>query len=90
MESSVTFLQWKLIFQKTSLRNLLLIAIGISIVGIFISFTGYSCGIQHMIILNEITSYEQSLEPEFCEITVEKIDLFNDDCEPQIEILDCG
>ena len=90
MESSVTFLQWKLIFQKTSLRNLLLIAMGISIVGILISFTGYSCGIQHMIILNEITSYEQSLEPEFCEITVEKIDLFNDDCEPQIEILDCG
>ncbi len=84
------FLQWKLIFQKTSLRNLLLIAIGISIVGISISFTGNSCGIQHMIILNEITSYEQSLEPEFCEIIVEKIDLFNDDCEPQIEILDCG
>jgi len=43
-----------------------------------------------MIILNEIASYEQSLEPEFCEIIVEKIDLFNDDCEPQIEILDCG
>jgi len=84
------FLQWKLIFQKTSLRNLILIAMGISIVGILISFTGYSCGIQHMIILNEITSYEQSLEPEFCEIIVEKIDLFNDDCEPQIEILDCG
>ena len=84
------FLQWKLIFQKTSLRNLILIAIGISIVGISISFTGYSCGIHHMIILNEITSYEQSLEPEFCEIIVEKIDLFNDDCEPQIEILDCG
>jgi len=84
------FLQWKLIFQKTSLRNLILIAMGISIVGILISFTGYSCGIQHMTILNEITSYEQSLEPEFCEIIVEKIDLFNDDCEPQIEILDCG
>ncbi len=84
------FQQWKLIFQKTNLRNLILIAMGISIVGILISFTGYSCGIQHMIILNEITSYEQSLEPEFCEIIVEKIDLFNDDCEPQIEILDCG
>jgi len=84
------FLQWKLIFQKTSLRNLILIVIGISIVGISISLTGYSCGIQHMIILNEITSYEKSLEPEFCEIIVEKIDLFNDDCEPQIEILDCG
>jgi len=83
-------LQLKLTFQKTSLRNLILVAIGISIVGITISLTGYSCGIQHMIILNEITSYEKSLEPEFCEVIVEKIDLFNDDCEPQIEILDCG
>jgi len=84
------FLQWKLIFQKTSLRNLILIAMGISIVGILIIFSSYSCGIQHMIILNEIASYEKSLEPEFCEIIVEKIDLFNDDCKPQIEILDCG
>ncbi len=83
-------LQWKLTFQKISLRNLILSAIGISIVGISISLTSYSCGIQHMIILNEITSYEKSLEPEFCETIVEKIDLFNDDCEPQIEILDCG
>ncbi len=77
-------------FQKTNLRNLILIAIGISIVGITIGLTGYSCGIQHMIILNEIVSYEKSLEPEFCETIVEKIDLFNDDCEPQIVILDCG
>jgi len=79
-----------LTFQKTNLRNLILIAIGISIVGITIGLTGYSCGIQHMIILNEIVSYEKSLEPEFCETIVEKIDLFNDDCEPQIVILDCG
>jgi len=79
-----------LTFQKTSLRNLILIVIGISIIVILISLTEYSCGIQHMIILNEITSYEKSLEPESCEIIVEKIDLFNDDCEPQIEILDCG
>jgi hypothetical protein len=84
------FLQWKLIFQKTSLRNFILIASVVSIVVILIVFSGSSCGIQHMIILNEITSYEKSLEPEFCEIIVEKIDLFNDDCEPQIEILDCG
>ena len=81
---------WKLIFQKLSLRNLILIAIGISIVGILIYSIDKSCGLQHMIILNEISSYEKSLEPEFCEIIVEKIDLFNDDCEPQIEILDCG
>ena len=83
-------LPWKLTFQKISLKNFILIAIGISIVGILIASTGNSCGIEHMIILNEITSYEKSLEPEFCEIIVEKIDLFNDDCKPQIEILDCG
>ena len=84
------FLQWKLIFQKLSLRNLILIAIGISIVGLLIYSIDSSCGLKHMIILNEISSYEKSLEPEFCEIIVEKIDLFNDECEPQIEILDCG
>ncbi len=84
------FLQWKLTFQKASLKNLILIAIGISIVVVLIGFSSYSCGIQHMIILNEITSYEKSFDPEFCEIIVEKIDLFNDGCEPQIEILDCG
>jgi len=90
MENNVTFLQWKLIFQKTNLKNLILIVIGILIVGILITFSGSSCGIQHMTILNEINSYEKSLDPEFCEIIVEKIDLFNDNCEPQIEILDCG
>jgi len=84
------FLLWKLTFQKISLKNFILIAIGISTVGILIASTSNTCGIEHMIILNEITSYEKSLEPEFCEIIVEKIDLFNDDCKPQIEILDCG
>jgi len=75
------FLPWKLIFQNLNSRNLILIAIGISIVGILIYSTDNSY---------EISSYEKSLEPEFCEIIVEKIDLFNDACEPQIEILDCG
>ncbi len=79
-----------MIFQKINLRSLTLIAIGISIIGISIGLADYSCGIQHIMILNEISSYEKSLEPEFCEIIVEKIDLFNDTCEPQIEILDCG
>ena len=83
-------LLWKLTFQKTNTRNLILLVIGISVVAILISFSGNSCGIQHMSILNEITTYEQSLDPEFCEDIVEKIDFFNDECEPQIEILDCG
>ena len=84
------FLQWKLILQKINLKNLTLILFGILFIGIIISFTGNSCGIEYILIINDISSYEQSLDPEFCEIIVEKIDLFNDSCEPQIEILDCG
>ncbi|EIJ66068.1 hypothetical protein BD31_I0597 [Candidatus Nitrosopumilus salaria BD31] len=43
-----------------------------------------------MILINDISLYEKSLDPEFCEIIVEKINSFNDECEPKIEILDCG
>ena len=81
---------WKLIFQKINFKNLFFILIFISIVVLIFIFTGNSCGIQHVSILNDIFSYEQSLDPELCEMIVEKIDLFNDSCKPQIEILDCG
>ncbi|AJW71184.1 conserved exported protein of unknown function [Nitrosopumilus adriaticus] len=84
------FLQWKLIFQKISLKNLFLFALLILFILVLLSFTGNSCGIQHMLILNDIFSYEKSLDPELCEIIVEKIDSFNDSCEPEIEILDCS
>ena len=43
-----------------------------------------------MLILNKIDSYEKSLDPEFCETVIEKINFFNEYCEPQIEIFDCG
>ena len=79
-----------MIFQNTSTRNIILIAIGISVVLVFIFSFEQSCGIQHISILNEISLYEKSLDPELCEVIVEKIDYFNDKCEPQIEILDCG
>ena len=84
------FLQWKLILQKINLKNLTLILFGILFIGIIISFTGNSCGIEYILIIHDISSYEQSLDPEFCEIIVEKIDLFIDSCESQIEILACG
>ena len=90
MENNVTFPQWKLTFQKTNLKNFTLLGIFVSVVVVLIVFTGDSCGVQHIIILNEIKSYEQSFEPELCESVVEKIDSFNDQCGPQIEILDCG
>ena len=90
MGNNEMFLIWKLIFQNISTKNLILIVIGIVIVVFLLSFSENSCGIQHMKILNDINSYEQSLDPEICEIIVEKIDLFNNECSPYMEILDCG
>lgn len=59
---------------------------------LLLSFFPYdtSCGVEHMSILNEIKIYEKSLDPEFCELVLEKIDSFNDSCNPTLEILDCG
>ena len=90
MVSNVMSLPWKLTFQKNNFKIPLIILSGILISIIVILFSNSSCGVQHMMILNEINSYEETLDPEFCEVIVEKIDLFNDRCEPQVEILDCG
>ncbi|EGP93407.1 hypothetical protein MY1_0644 [Nitrosarchaeum koreense MY1] len=49
-----------------------------------------SCGIQHIIIINDLKSYESSFDPEFCDGLVERINLFNVECEPKVEIVDCG
>lgn len=75
--------------QTILLASLVIIIIGISVLTLFLSTTN-SCGIQHMVILNKIDLYEDSLDPEFCEVIVERIDSFNDTCEPEIEILDCS
>jgi hypothetical protein len=55
-----------------------------------IGFTLHSCGMQHIAIMVDLKSYEKSLDPEFCDVLVEKINLFNADCKPEVEILDCG
>ena len=55
-----------------------------------LGFVISSCGIQHIAIMADLESYEKSLDPEFCDVLVEKINLFNADCKPEVEILDCG
>jgi hypothetical protein len=72
------------------IKNLILISIGISIVVLIIVNLDDSCGIRHIAIMNDLQTYEKSLNPEFCEDLVEKIDNFNYECQPQVEILDCG
>jgi hypothetical protein len=49
-----------------------------------------SCGVKHVMIINDISSYEKSLDPEFCEGLVQKILDYNEQCNDSIEIYDCG
>jgi len=79
-----------LIFQKTSLKYLILILFVVSfMIGVLI-FANNSCNVDRFVITNDIVSYEKSLDPEICENILERIDLYNDHCESEIEILDCG
>ncbi|MCS5528818.1 MAG: hypothetical protein NZ747_06075 [Nitrosopumilus sp.] len=79
-----------MIFQKNNLRSILLIIFGILIIVIFFYSYDSSCGVKHISILNQIQIYDETLDPEFCEVILDKIDSFNDGCSPTFEILDCG
>jgi|APSaa5957512535_1039671.scaffolds.fasta_scaffold120588_2 hypothetical protein len=84
------FQTWKLISQKNNLIILISIGFLFLVVLCLIVFSDDSCGISHMLILNEINTFENTLDPEFCENLLEKIDAFNETCEPQVKILDCS
>lgn len=72
-------------------RNIILVIIGISLVAFILSSNQLNtCGIQHVAIIEDIKTFESNQDPEFCAETVNKILEFNEQCEPFIEILDCG
>ena len=83
-------LPWKLTLQRINLKNLSLILFGILFSATVAGFIGYPCGIEYFLIIRDAYSYEQSYDSEFCEILVERIHLFNDDCKSQMDIFDCG
>ena len=84
------FLLWKLILPKINLKYLILILFTIFTLIVIFQLTNNPCSVDHIMISNEINSNEKSLDPEFCENILEKIDSYNDQCVSQIEILDCG
>jgi len=75
--------------QKTKLGIILIV---ISIGGFVFAFSANenSCGIRHMILIDDLQKYENSLDPEVCEKLIDGITLFNEQCIPEIEIFDCG
>lgn len=78
------------LLKNRTIKTIILISVGISFVIFVILILDNSCGFRHISILNDLKTFETLEDPEFCEELVEKIDLFNEQCMPQVEILDCG
>ncbi len=83
-------LPWKLTLQRINLKNSSLILFGILCLATVAGFVVYPCGIEYFLIVRDVYSYEQSYDSEFCEVLVERIYSFNDRCEYQMEIFECG
>ena len=77
--------------QNKKIKNsLIIVGVFSALVLVFTPFVWGSCGIQHIIINEGLKQYDQNMEPDFCASLVEKIIDFNDDCDSEIEIVDCG
>jgi len=80
-----------LTLQRRNINKIILAAaISISLAGLVAVTVQDSCEIQHVGLLTDINEYEQTLDPDFCHSLVERIDSFNDQCQIQLETLDCG
>jgi len=92
MVKNVTFQQLKLISrQNKKIRKSLIIAgVFSAMILIFTPFVWGSCGIQHVMINEGLKQYDQEMEPDSCALLVEQIVEFNNDCDSEIEIVDCG
>ena len=49
-----------------------------------------ACPVKHAAILDDISRYYETLDPEECEELVQRILSFNEGCDPAVGILDCG
>ena len=82
--------QLNLTLQRNNKIILILIGFGLVSISVILLSGEKSCGVQHIMISNDLKTYESSLDPEYCEDLLERIDSFNLQCEPKVEILDCG
>ena len=75
--------------QKTKL-GIILIAVSVGVSVFVLLSNGNSCGIRHVVLIADLEKYEKSLDPEMCEKLIDTINMFNEQCVPEIDILDCG
>ena len=48
------------------------------------------CWVDHQALLYDIEQYQLDMDPEICEIVLERINAYNVQCSGQMKILDCG
>lgn len=91
MANNVMYPLSKLISQSKSKKKFYLLIGLLSIAGILLTFTlSDSCVYKHASILGKMSDLEKNFDPVTCEIILDRIIIFNDECEPEIEIMDCG
>ncbi len=66
------------------------IAISIAVVGLISVSLQESCEIKHVLLIKDMDTHEQYLDPDFCYSLLEQIDAFNEQCDAYLEIPDCG
>lgn len=72
-------------------RTMIVVLCGVGIIAVLYG-TGLadSCAIRHIQIVDELKKYQQSLDPELCEDLLDKIIDLNNQCNVEIEVIDCG
>ncbi len=69
-------------------RKLILALVAVVVVVVILATP--QCSVQYQALQFDIDRYHESPDPEICEIILEQIDSYNDQCGGQVEILDCG
>lgn len=90
MAENVMSLQLKLMLQKNNIVIITILTVIVFVAGTILVFSVNSCGLVHIEITNDLKSYEQSLDPEFCAELLDSIITFNKQCSNDIDIIDCG
>ena len=92
------FQQLRLMLLKSKKTKKIVLVIGVIVFLVFLFFYSFTtnsistlgCGIENVSLISEKNHYERTLDPDFCYDLVQKILEYNDRCNLEIELIDCG
>lgn len=77
---------------NTFLKRIIIVSLcGIAIIAVLYG-TGLAntCPIKHIQVVDDLKKYQETLDSELCDDLVERIIDLNDQCDIEIEVIDCG